>query len=146
MIVYLDSSFLAQAYLPDEPGHVAARAVVEDDGFVRVTGTWTRIEVSGALVRAGRAGRVAPVRTLMQLDQDLADDGPIAVLSEPQERVEEIALALVRRHGTRAMDAWHLAAASLILPSVAEPGEEQAFATRDADQAAVAQELGFSVL
>lgn len=42
------------------------------------------------------------------------------------------------------MDAWHLATASLTLPSLAETGEELAFASRDQDQAAVAELLGFT--
>lgn len=116
-----------------------------DDGVVRVTGTLTAVEVSGAIVRAARAGRIDDeARALARLDHDLADDRIVAVLSEPQERVEEIALRLVRAYGIRTMDAWHLAVASLVLPAIAEPSEEQAFATRDGEQAAIAETLGFA--
>jgi hypothetical protein len=41
------------------------------------------------------------------------------------------------------MDAWHLATAVLLVPSLAEPGEEVGFASRDQTQAAVAEALGF---
>jgi hypothetical protein len=56
--------------------------------------------------------------------------------------VEARALPLVREHALRAMDAWHLATAALVLPDLAEPGEELGFATRDAAQASVAVTLG----
>jgi hypothetical protein len=41
------------------------------------------------------------------------------------------------------MDAWHLATATLTVPALAEGGERIGFASRDHDQAAVAQLLGF---
>jgi uncharacterized protein len=42
------------------------------------------------------------------------------------------------------MDAWHLATATLTIPPLAEPDEPIAFASRDHEQAAVAETLGFS--
>lgn len=81
---------------------------------------------------------------LALLDADLAHDGPVTVLSAPQDQVEEQALALVREHALRAMDAWHLATATLTIPTLAEPGEPIAFDSRDEQQAAVAELLGFS--
>jgi len=109
-----------------------------------VTGTWTRIEVSGALIRAARSGRADAEGLLALLDADLATDGPVTVLSARQERIEEMALSLVREHALRAMGAWHLAVASLTVPPLAEAGEEIAFASRDEAQAAVAVTLGFT--
>jgi hypothetical protein len=41
------------------------------------------------------------------------------------------------------MDAWHLAVAALVVPPLLEPGEPEAFATRDEAQRKVAEELGF---
>lgn len=111
-----------------------------------VTGTWTRIEVSGALIRAAGSGRGDVEGLLALLEADLSDDGPVTVLTAPQHEVEEHALALVRRHALRAMDAWHLATASLTVPALAEPGEPVAFASRDREQAAVAELLGFTRL
>lgn len=143
MIAYLDSSVLARAYLADEDEHEHAVALLDDPEVAAVTGSWTRIEVSGALIRAARSGRGDAEGLLALLDADLASEGPVAVLSERQERIEEMALGLVREHALRAMDAWHLAVASLTIPTLAEPGEVIAFASRDEAQAAVAVLLGF---
>lgn len=145
MIVYLDSSVLARAYLADEAGHDETLALLDDPETAAVTGTWTRIEVSGALIRAARSGRAVDVAGLLALlDSDLSDDGPVTVLAADQELIEERALKLVREHALRAMDAWHLAVAVLAVPPLAEPGETLAFASRDEAQAAVAVRLGFA--
>lgn len=141
MIAYLDSSVLARAYLVDEDGHDAATALLADPEIATVTGTWTRIEVSGALVRAARSGRGDEKGLLALLDADLA--GPVIVLGAPQDQVELHALQLVRRHALRAMDAWHLAVAALVVPPLLESGEPAAFASRDQAQHRVAEELGF---
>jgi predicted nucleic acid-binding protein len=141
VIAYLDSSVLARAYLVDEDGHQQATALLADPEMATVTGTWTRIEVSGALVRAARAGRGDEKDLLALLDADLA--GPVIVLGAPQDQIEAHALELVRRHALRAMDAWHLAVAALVVPPLLEPGEPQVFASRDEAQQKVAEGLGF---
>lgn len=146
MIAYLDSSVLARAYLVDEDGHAEAISLLADPEIAPVTGTWTRIEVSGALVRAARSGRGDATGLLALLDADLAMEGPVTVLRADQDHVEEAALRLVRDHALRAMDAWHLAVASLTVPPLAEPGEQIAFASRDEAQGAVARTLGFARL
>ncbi len=143
MIVYLDSSVLARAYLADEDGHEAALSLLSDPQLATVTGTWTRIEVSGALTRAARAGRVDAEQLLGLLDADLSPEGPVTMLAVAQERAEDLALELVRTHALRAMDAWHLAVAQLTVPELAETGEQIGFASRDEAQAAVAETLGF---
>jgi len=144
VIAYLDSSVLARAYLADEDGHDHALELLNDPEIAAVTGTWTRIEVSGALVRAARAGRVEADDLLALLDADLSADGPVTVLSARQDQIEDMALGLVRGHALRAMDAWHLAVASLTIPGLAETGEQIAFASRDEAQAASAVLLGFT--
>ncbi len=141
MIAYLDSSVLARAYLVDEDGHQEASVLLADPDIATVTGTWTRIEVSGALVRAARAGRADEKGLLALLDGDLA--GPVIVLGAPQDQVEQHALQLVRLHALRAMDAWHLAVAAIVVPPLLGPGELRAFASRDEAQREVAEELGF---
>ncbi|MHB8246430.1 MAG: type II toxin-antitoxin system VapC family toxin [Acidimicrobiales bacterium] len=146
MIVYLDSSVLARAYLADESGHVDAVAILEDPDLGLITGTWSRIEVSGALVRAARAGRGDERGLLSLLDADLATDGPVTVIAADREEVEAQALQLVREHAIRAMDAWHLATARLVLPSIVEPGEPIGFATRDHAQSVVAAALGLQAV
>lgn len=109
-----------------------------------MTGTWTRIEVSGALARAGRSGRVDAPSLLALLDRDLGAGGRVAVVAAPAAAVEERALELVREHALRALDAWHLATAALAVPALAEPGEPVAFGSRDEAQGAVGELLGFA--
>jgi predicted nucleic acid-binding protein len=144
VIVYLDSSVLARAYLADEDGHESALALLSDPELAAVTGTWTRIEVSGALARAARSGRADADGLLALLDADLSPEGPVTMLAVAQDRIEERALGLVREHALRAMDAWHLAVAQLAVPALAEKGEKIGFASRDDAQATVAEQLGFT--
>jgi uncharacterized protein len=147
VIAYVDASLLTRAYIPDEDGHDAARAVVMRDDVALVTGRITRLEVSGALVRAARAGRHGPATfTLAKLDDDLGPGGPVVEVDPPADEVEARALALVREHGLRALDALHLAVASIVLPKLADKGEPVGFASRDGDQAAVAGSLGFAAV
>jgi predicted nucleic acid-binding protein len=143
VIVYLDSTVLARAYLADEDGHEDAQALLCDPEIATVTATWTRIEVSGALVRAARTGRANADELLALLDADLSAEGAVTMLAVAQERAEERALELVREHALRALDAWHLAVADLTVPALAEKGEEMGFASRDETQATVAEQLGF---
>jgi uncharacterized protein len=146
VIVYLDSSVLARSYLPDEDGHEQALALLDDPDITRVTGKWTRIEVSGALIRATRNGRHAidEQGLLATLDADLDVGGRVVELAVSQEKTENRALGLVREHALRTLDAWHLAVASLTVPTLAGPEKEEiAFASRDKDQATVAEALGF---
>lgn len=143
MIVYLDSSVLARAYLADEDGHEDAQALLFDPEIATVTSTLTRIEVSGALVRAARAGHADADELLTLLDSDLSPEGSVTMLAVAQERAEEEALKLVREHALRALDAWHLAVAEITMPPLAERGEKLGFASRDEAQANVAQGMGF---
>ena len=147
MIIYLDSSVLARAYLPDEAGHAEALALLATTDAVVFTGSWTLIEVSGALIRAARAARAARANEallLAALDADLdARSGVVVTIDAHQAEVERIALDLVRASGIRSMDAWHLACAMLAFEELAEPGEDRVFATRDVEQLAMAGQLGW---
>ena len=145
MIAYVNSSVLARAYLDDEDGSAEARRLLADPAVGKVTGSLTRIEVSAAIVRAARTGRRVPVeRKLAVLDADLQPEGRIVVISAPADQVEAKALELARAHGLRALDAMHVALASIAIPSLARRGEPILFASRDGDQAAVAESLGFA--
>lgn len=146
MIVYLDSSLLVSAYLVDEPSHSEVISLFDNEELALITGTWTRIEVSGALVRAAKSGQIKVKDLLSILDQDLSEDGPITVVSCDQTDVETVSLDLVRTYGIRAMDAWHLATASLSLPVLSEQDERLGFATRDREQAQVCEALGFELI
>ncbi len=144
MIAYVDSSVLARAYLDDEEGSAAAQRLLADPTVAKVTGRWTRIEVSGAIARAARSGRkVDRAEAFAKLDADLGPGGSIGELSGPDEQIEQRALELAREHGLRALDALHVALASIAVPPLADKGEPLGFASRDGDQADVARELGF---
>ncbi|RCG23414.1 PIN domain-containing protein [Sphaerisporangium album] len=143
MIVYADSSVLARAYLADEPYHDEARSLLEDPDVVLVTGSWTDIEVSGALVRAARSHRGDLPELLAAWDSHTDPEGGlITLLTAPQEKVEARALGIVRQHGLRAMDAWHVSIASLTVPELSD-GEAYGFASRDKTQSEIASAYGF---
>lgn len=147
MIVYVDSSFLVRSYLLDEIDHAEVRAMLADPGVTAITGSWARVEVTGSLVRAARAHRGDEEALLALFRKDIEGElARLTIVDVMQAEVELIALGIVRRTGIRSMDAWHLACASLALPALAEPGEGLGFATRDAEQAAVARELGFTTV
>jgi predicted nucleic acid-binding protein len=147
VIAYIDSSVLARALLPDEDGSEEVQRLLADRTVAKYTGRWTRIEVSAAIVRAARGGRrVAPVRSLARLDAELRAGGRIKLISAPDEEVEAKALALTREHGLRALDALHVALASIAIPKLADEGEPIGFASRDGDQAVVAESLGFAAV
>jgi predicted nucleic acid-binding protein len=147
VIVYADSSVLARAYLEHDPGHTEALALLRDPDRPVITGSWSRIEVSGALVRAARSGRpgvVDEAGLLAAWDSDTTVHGAVTILVARQDTLETHALALVREHGLRAMDAWHLAAAVILTAELTDPGEAVAFASRDGQQADIAARLGFA--
>jgi uncharacterized protein len=147
MIVYLDSSVVVRSYLIDEADHLDVRALIADPAVTAITGSWTRVEVTSALVRASRAhrGDEALLLELFQRDVDPAT-GSLTVVDVSQAYIEGLAVAIVRSSAVRSLDAWHLACARLALDELAEPGEERGFATRDAEQAAVAKQMGFAIL
>jgi uncharacterized protein len=146
VIVYVDSSVLARAYLDDEEGSGEALKLLSDRTVAKYTGRWTRIEVSGALTRAARAGRIDLLPdALRELDADLRPDGGrVTVITDSAELVEAKALELAREHGLRALDALHVALASIAIPKLADKGEPIGFASRDGDQTTVAESLGFA--
>lgn len=147
MIAYVDSSVLARAYLRDEDGSEQVRQLLADRTIAKYTGRWTRIEVSAAIVRAVRGRRpVDRERALADLDADLRPGGRINVIDAPAEEVEAKALTLAREHGLRALDALHVALASIAIPRLADKGEPIGFASRDGDQATVAESLGFAAV
>jgi predicted nucleic acid-binding protein len=140
----MDSSALVRSYLPDEDGHAEVNRLLADPDIAVVTGSLTRIEVSGALVRAASVGRGDRVGLLKLLDSDLGE--VLTVLKVDQGEMEDNALRLVRQHALRALDALHLAIAKLAVPRLAEPRETIAFVSRDTAQVEVATRLGFASL
>lgn len=146
MIVYLDTSVIARALLPDEIGHEEARKLLADGQAGLVTGSLTRIEVASALTRAAHQARVDAAALVDAGLSLLAQDGRVSVVALPPELVESAAINLVIQHRLRTMDAWHLACAHVILPQLAEPREQQFFATRDVAQAEAARAIGLRLL
>jgi predicted nucleic acid-binding protein len=147
VIAYIDSSLIVRAYLEDEAGSVDAQRLLADRSVAKYTGRWTRIEASAAFVRAARAGRIETLSSaLRELDADLHRGGRIKVLAADDAEVETRALAIAREHGLRALDALHVALASIAIPKLADKGEPIGFASRDGDQATVAESLGFAAV
>jgi predicted nucleic acid-binding protein len=146
VLIYLDPSVLARAYLHDEPGHQEAAALLQGDDFL-ITSTLTLIEVSSALFRAARSNRIGDLEgVLLALDADISADGPVTMITADQLLAENAALEIVRAHGLRTLDAHHLAVADLSARPLAGDDEEVAFASRDDAQRAVAEQLGFATV
>jgi predicted nucleic acid-binding protein len=147
MIAYLDSSAIVRSYVNDEADRGIARSLFDDPTVSTISGSWTRVEVTGALVRAARAGRGSLDDLLGRFERDQTPArGPLLLVDVEQAEVEGLALEIVRRWGIRAMDAWQLACATIAFDALADVGEERAFVTHDAEQARVASQLGFTVL
>jgi uncharacterized protein len=143
MLIYMDSSILARAYLHDEPGHADALAIVNGEAFV-TTSTLTLVEVTSALVRATRARRIDDLDgALTSLDADTGADGPITLIRADQLTAENVARQLVREHSLRALDALHIAVAELSARPLAGDDEDVGFASRADAQRAAATALGF---
>lgn len=147
VLVYVDSSVLGRAYLPDELGHDEAAALIEGGEHLLVTSSWTRVEVTSALARAGRARRIGDLEGLLNvLAGDLGESGPVTVLRPETARVEDRASEIVRSHALRSLDALHLAVAELAAVPLLDPGHRLGFATRDNAQREAAEAFGFAAL
>lgn len=143
MIVYVDSSIVVRALLPDEADHERARRQVLESNDVMVTGSWTRVEVASALTRAARAAR-GDAELLHRAASTLLRDPYVVAVDAEQAEIELIAELIVKAHGIRSLDAWHLAVAHLVREDLTEHDEEVRFATLDSRQAEVAEHLGFA--
>jgi predicted nucleic acid-binding protein len=144
MLTYIDSSALACAYLRDEPNHHKARELLESPDHLLVTCTLTVVEITGVLVRASRCHRLMDLeRTLAIFAADLADDGPVTLLTAPRDAIERRATELVYTHALRALDAIHLAVAESAAVPLLDKGDKLGFCSRDAAQAEAARALNF---
>ena len=144
-LLYADTSALVRAYFADERDHAALRSMLLEGEEPVVTSELARIELASAIRAASRARRLRGADGLLaRIDRDCAEDGPIALLALRPETVFPIAYQLVLDHDLRTLDAIHLAVALEECPSLAAGGEV-AFVTRDEDQGATADALGFAV-
>lgn len=144
MLVYLDSSVLARAYLPDEVDHKLAVELLTGAEPL-VTSSWTVVEVTSALVRAARGHRVDDLQPVLDLlAADVGEDGPVTLLRPDTAAAEQRATELVRAHPLRSLDALHLAVAELAAVPLLDEGTCLGFAGRDDAQRAAAETLGFA--
>jgi predicted nucleic acid-binding protein len=143
-VLYVDTSALVRAYLPDEPEHDGLRETILEADEPVTTSELSRVEIARALKAAERAGRLndaAPV--LKRIDADLSGK-PILTIRLDSATVVPRSRELVLAHRLRTLDALHLAVA-LGLDAFAE-GAEIVLVTRDADQASAARALGLALL
>lgn len=143
-IAYVDSSVIVRRYLPGDEGHAEARALFHDPATATISSSLARIEVSGALVRAARHAGLDPAPLLADFDHD-TDDGSPLILAADQGPVEVAALSLVRRHGLRALDAIHIAAAGVLFAELAGPDDTTMFISRDERQNEAARAHGLAI-
>lgn len=141
-VLFADTSALARAYLRDEPDSQALRHILLDSGEPVVASELVRLELARSVAGAQRAGRVAnAVRILRGIDVDL--DDPITIVDLEPSTVLPCARQLVLEHRLGTLDAIHLAVA---VEERRRSPDPMVFVTRDADQAAAAAALGFSLL
>lgn len=143
-LIYVDSSVLVRAYLADEPGHAAARALLEEEKLL-VTATFSVVEVTSMLVRARRLKRLADIDVLIEkLHEEVSPDGPVNLTRPDLAATESAALTILRHYALDTSSAMHLAAADLAARPLAEPGEQIGFATYREPQRRAAEALGFA--
>lgn len=144
-VLYVDPSALVRAYLPDEPEHELLSQMLFEGSDGVATSELSRVEYASAIHAAARSGRLGdPQGFLARFDAHIGFEGRITVLALRPEPILRLACDLVSEHRLRALDAIHLAVATQDGRTLAGR-EELVFVTRDADQAATAQELGLSV-
>ena len=143
-VLYVDTSALVRAYLPDEPEHDAMREAILEGNEPVTTSDISRVELARALKAAERTGRLdnaAPV--LERIDADLSGKPILTIRLDPVALVTR-SRELVLAYRLRTLDALHLAVA-LGLDAWAD-GQQVALVTRDADQASAARALGLALL
>lgn len=140
-MIFVDTSALARAYLEDEPESRALRGLLLDSGEVVVASELVRVELARSAKGAERTGRLASAATILErVDADL--DDPIVVIDLEPRTVLPSARDLVLEHRLGTLDAIHLAVA---VEERRRSSDPVVFVTRDADQAAAAKALGFSL-
>jgi predicted nucleic acid-binding protein len=144
VIVYVDTSVLATVYLRDDERADELRQAILHGADPMATSELTEVELTSALVRAQREGRVSAddVGALWGLfEADSSDLGPISITPLDRE-TWSLARAFLLRTAARSLDVIHIAAAGLIGE---RSQQEVAVLTRDRRQAQAAQALGFEL-
>lgn len=144
-VLYADASALVRAYLPAETDHERLREMLLAGTEKVITSELSRVEHASACRAAARAARVHAFQDLLdRFDAHTRDEGRILLLVLRPQAILPLAYDLVAAHRLRALDAIHLAVALQDGRAVAR-GDDLAFVTRDADQAAAATALGLTV-
>lgn len=142
---FLDSSFLAAAYLSDERGHgPSAKLLAGSESLIASELVLT--EVSSAIAAAQRSGRLSAGEVsakLKALEFDVGPRGRIDLLPLDGPTALARARELVLRHPVRTLDALHLAVAER--QGRALGAENTVFTTHDRRQRSVAAGLGLNV-
>ncbi len=139
MTVYLDASALVKLYVA-EPGS-AEVADLLSRAEAAVTAVITRVEVTAALARAARLGRVSQAEAARALEAFGADWANL-VRVRITEDLTARAASLAWEHGLRGYDAVHLAAALVFREA---SGEELLLATYDRNLGEAARKAGLKV-
>ncbi len=146
-VLYVDTSALVTAYLPDEPEHDKFRKLLLEGGGLIVSSDFTRIEFAGAMTAAKRTGRIPdPVAVLEHFDHLASPEGDLVLIPfDPSQVIPAARRLVTENYPVRTLDAVHIAVA---MHSTAEltAGEPVTFVTRDQRQADAAKANGFEVL
>ncbi len=144
-IHYADTSALARAFFPDEPGHRELRQMLLDGHEYVVTSELARLEFRRATFAAHRDRRLtSPTGLLERFDATSGDHGSIGLIALEPQPVLGLATQLVERHPLRTLDAIHLAVA-IEESVVVAPDDDLVFVTRDDRQAEAAEAEGLAV-
>jgi predicted nucleic acid-binding protein len=144
-LIYVDSSILTRALLPDEVGHQAARSVLDEAAGRLATWAMSQAEVASALRAAVAAGRLDHSAQGLLGDALFAThDAPLLLPGAPGSATA-LATAIASRQPVRAMDAIHIATAMTEARAVAL-GVAPVFVTGDNRQAEAARAEGLEVL
>jgi predicted nucleic acid-binding protein len=144
-LLYADTSALLRAYFEDEPDHARLREQLLEGTDPVVTSELARVELASAIRAVTTAGRLRrSAGLILRIDDDCAEDGPIALLRLRADAVLPVAYNLVLEHRLRTLDAIHLAVALEECPVLA--GDDVVvFVTRHEPQAVAATAVGLSV-
>ena len=145
MIVFVDTSALASAYLGDEADGAWIANTIFDGPDPVVVSELTDLEIARTLVGARQSGRININEMTDRLDaysDDTATDGPIGVLPVTSDTIQR-SKQFVLRGKLRSLDALHLAAAQLLAEA---SKEEVVILTRDDKQSMREVEAGPSLL
>jgi len=132
MSAYVDSSALLKRYVEEKDSADCEKILLSDADWVTARHTWVEVLRAIALLHDGRERQ--------RMDAAFRSDWTRLHIVEIDEETCERAADVARAHGTRTLDALHLAAAL----RVGGPGFR--FLTYDLRQARAGRALGLTVL